>query len=195
MSGPQVKGMAMINFRSWLDGRLGDGWFTRTAKQHDPNWSERLLPGEWYAVSTSYYVYERAYEQLDGYDSLESIMAVVAGEVALNDLNGILRAFLWVASPKMFLRTAPRIWDTYANFAIPTIVANDNGRFEAKVSEIPAEFISWVAAAWKGFLPPALELAGGKNPLATIRDRKQTPGATTWEFIYELRYGLAQPAY
>ena len=46
----------------------------------------------------------------------------VTAEIARADLQGILRAFLWVVSPRMFLSTAPRIWATYANFTKIEIV-------------------------------------------------------------------------
>lgn len=188
MGEPKTKGMAIINNRNWLDERLGEGWYTRTARAHDPDWPERVLPGEWYSVRNSFFVFARAFEQLEGYQGVEDLMSEATIEVALNDLNGILRAFLWVASPKMFLRTAPKIWATYANFSTIEILSNETGQFVAHISEIPQDVLGWVVSAWHGFLPPALELAGGKNPDVTITERKQTPDADTWEFHYELRY-------
>lgn len=185
---PQVKGMAIINARDWLDERLGAGWFTGQARTKDLEWPERVLPGDWYSVRTELHVFKRAHEQLDGFDSLEQLMATISKEVALNDLTGILRAFLWVASPRMFLRTAPMIWSTYANFTTIGDMNNDAGHFNVKVSDIPADIVTWVAAAWHGFLPPALELAGGQDPVSSIEDRQQSAGAETWEFVYHLRY-------
>jgi hypothetical protein len=188
MTEPQTKGMAIINMRNWLDERLGEGWFTRTARGLDPDWPERVLPGDWYPARTSRAIYGSAVQELDGYDSLEELMAKVSGEVALNDLNGILRAFLWVASPKMFLRTSPKIWANYVNFSSVEIVTNEAGHYVANISEIPADLVTWVAAAWRGFLPPALELAGGANPVPTVGERRQSAGAETWEIVYEIRY-------
>jgi hypothetical protein len=185
---PRVKGLAMVNVRNWFDERLGTGWCTRTARELEPEWPERLLPGDWYSVRASFHIYKRGFEQLGGYESQQELMEVVSGEVALADLNGIMRAFLWAASPKMFLRTAPKIWDTYVNFTKSEVLSNENGRFEARVSEIPGDVITWVMAGWKGYLVPALELAGGKNPKVTITEIRQTKGADTWEFLYELTY-------
>jgi hypothetical protein len=45
-----------------------------------------------------------------------------------------------------------------------------------------------VMAGWKGFLVPALELAGGKDPKVVISEIRQTKGADTWEFLFELTY-------
>lgn len=188
MTEPRVKGLAMLNVRNWFDERLGAGWFTRTARERDPDWPDRLLPGDWYSVRTSFHIYKRGFEQLGGYASVQSLMEEIAGEVALKDLNGILRAFLWAASPKMFLRTAPKIWDTYANFSIPEVLSNEVGRFVVKVSGIPDDIVDWVTSAWTGFLVPALTLAGGKDPKVAVSEIRQTPGAETWEFVYELTY-------
>jgi hypothetical protein len=99
-----------------------------------------------------------------------------------------MRAFLWAASPKMFLRTAPKIWDTYANFTKSEVLSNEPGRFLVRVSEIPSDVITWVMAGWKGYLVPALELAGGKQPKVAISEIQQTPGEDAWEFLYELTY-------
>jgi hypothetical protein len=188
MTEPRVKGLGIINMRNWFDERLGAGWYTRTAREREPDWPERILPGDWYLVRTSLHAYVRGFEQLDGYESVVQLMEDVSGEVALKDLNGILRAFLWAATPKMFLRTAPKIWDTYCNFATSEVLSNEVGHFVVKVSEIPTDVIDWVIAAWTGFLVPALGLAGGKDPKVAVSERRQTPGAETWEFTYELTY-------
>jgi hypothetical protein len=189
MSEALVKGLAVINTRAWYDERLGANWFVHTAREREPAWPDRVLPGDWYSARTILHVHQRALEQLGGYESIRQLMEEIAGEVALKDLNGILRAFLWVASPKMFLRTAPRIWDTYCNFGTPEVLSNENERFLARITDIPADLVEWVKAAWTGFLVPALKLAGGKDPKVAIHDVKQTAGADTWEFVYELTYG------
>jgi hypothetical protein len=188
MSGPRLKGMGVINIRDWFDERLGAGWYSRTAREHDPDWPDRLLPGDWYSVYTTFHVYKRGYEQLGGLGSLAQLMEDASAEVAVKDLNGILRAFLWVASPKMFLRTIPKVWNTYANFAAPEVLGNEDGRFLIKVSDFPADLVDWMTPSWKGFLIPALKLAGGKDPKVVISEVKQTPGAETWEFLFELTY-------
>jgi hypothetical protein len=187
MSEPRIKGMGMINVRNWYDERLGEGWFTRTAREHEPGWPDRLLPGDWYSLRTAYYVQKRGYEQL-GYESMPKMIEDVASEVAVKDLNGILRAFLWAATPKMFLRTTGKMWDTYANFGTTEILTNEVGRFTVKVSGFPADLVGWMMPSWAGFMVPALKLAGGKDPKVAIHDVKQTDGADTWEFVYELTY-------
>jgi hypothetical protein len=189
---PRIKGLAVINVRNWFDERLGSGWFLRAAREHDPDWPERLLPGEWYPARTCFAVYRHGYEQLGAYDSMYTMTAEISGEMAIKDLSGILRAFLWVASPTMFLRTTPRMWNTYNNFATPAVIVNETGRFVAHVGDIPPDLIEWVEAAWRGFLVPALKLAGGKDPKVSISNVQQSPGVETWEFLYELTYAFGK---
>ena len=188
MAEPQVKGMAMINARNWLDARLGPGWFTSAARKVEPDWPERLLPGDWYAARTSDQIYHQAFELIEGFESRQQLMETVTVEVALVDLNGILRAFLWAASPKLFLRTTPKIWATYSTFVALEILRNDPGSYAAKLTEIPEDLVTWVTAAWRGFLPPALGLTGATDVVVTTSQTQVTPGADTWEMVYELSY-------
>jgi hypothetical protein len=188
MTEPRFKGIAMVSLRTWFDERLGAGWFLSTAREHDPEWPERLLPGDWYSVRTGLHVYTQAFEQLDGYESREHLMETVAGATAITDLNGMMRAYLWAATPRMFLRAAPKIWGTYANFAVAEVLSNETGRMQVRVSEVPVHVLGWVMAAWKGFLVPALKLAGGKDPTVGCSEIKQTVDAETWEFLFELTY-------
>jgi hypothetical protein len=188
MSEIRVKGMGVINDRAWFDDRFGAGWFTRTAREHQPDWPDRLLPGEWYPLHTFVHVYKRAYEQLGRYESMKQLVEEVASETATKDLNGMMRAFLWAASPKLFLRTIPRLFDNYVNFGTTEVLGNEDGHFLIKVAGIPAAVLDWLVPAFTGFAIQALQLAGGKNPKASNSEVKQTSNADTWEFVWELTY-------
>ena len=185
---PQIKGFAIIKAQGSIDERLGSGWFTRTAQEFDLDWPARLLPGDWYPLETYNYALRAAYAHFDGYDSIQDLVIEFAAAAATEDLNGLLRAFLWVATPRMFLRTAPRIWFTYANFTKIDEPNNEDGRFSVRVTEIPASLVDWTVACWRGFLPAALELAGGNEPVVSKYEARQTPGADTWELDYVLEY-------
>ncbi len=186
-NGAEIKGPGIMSARDWLDARFGPGYYVRTAREVDPEFPERILPGDWYPMKVAHHVLRASYAKLDGYDSFERFIEELAIENAKNDLRGIYRAFLWVASPRMFLRAAPTIWANYANFGTLAQTENDAGRFVTRLTEIPREYVDWLAGAWKGFLPPAIELAGGKNPTATITERE--PGADgAWAITYQLTY-------
>jgi hypothetical protein len=134
------------------------------------------------------HAWRKAVPLVDGHDSVESMLEVVAGRTAEKDLTGVHRAFLWAANPRMFLLAVPRIWTTYCRFGKVEVIENLPSRFSAHVQLIPADLMDWVAGSFRGFLPPALLLAGGKEPVASIRERRRSRGTDTWEMIYELRY-------
>jgi len=185
---PKIKGFAVIKARDTLEAQLGEGWLTQTAREQDPAWPERLLPGEWYPLSTHYYAMERAHAALGTSPSLRAMVTELARDTAIEDLNGLLRAFLWVATPRMFLRTATRIWDTYANFTTVSEIDNAEDCYTVHIVEIPAEFVDWVAGCWLGFLPAALELVGAEEVKGEILDAKPSEGADTWELRFRMTY-------
>jgi hypothetical protein len=183
-----IKGTATIMSRDWLDERLGPGWFLRTVREKEPKWPERMLPGEWYGLRPQMHAWRKALPQVQGHDSVESMLEVVAGLTAEKDLTGLHRAFLWAANPRMFLLAVPRIWTTYCRFGKVEVVENVPGRFSAHVQSIPFDLVDWAAGSFRGFLPPALKLAGGKNPVGSIRDKRRSADADSWEMVYDLRY-------
>lgn len=183
-----VKGTATITTRDWLDERLGPGWFIKTVREQQASWPERMLPGDWYELRPQMHALRKAVGQIAGHDSVESILEVVAGLTAEKDLTGVHRAFLWAANPRMFLLAVPRIWTTYCQFGKVEVLENQPSRFSAHVQAIPPDLMDWVAGSFCGFLPPALRLAGGKEPVAEIRERRRSRGVETWEMIYDLRY-------
>lgn len=184
---PQVKGPGLMSTREWLDARLGSGYFVGLAREIDPKFPERILPGDWYSIRPLIHALQASVARLDDVDSFEQLVEIIAAENARQDLRGIYRAFLWVASPKMFLRAAPTVWGNYADFGSIADVQNEPGRYAVRLTEIPRDLVEWVAGAWKGFLPPAVELAGGRNPRASVPERKPG-GAGGWEIRYELSY-------
>jgi len=182
----QIKGPGIIGSRDWLDARFGPGYFNGLAREHTPDFPERLLPGDWYPLHPMVHVFARSIERFDEYDTVEQLVEMLSGENAKRDLNGIYRAFLWVASPRMFLRASPTIWGTYSNVGTVAELHNDPNCFVAQIVGVPEELLEWACGAWKGFLPPAIVLAGGTNPRATVLERK--PSADAWEFTLEFRY-------
>lgn len=173
--------------RDWVDARLGAGWFHSTAVAQFPDWPQRLLPGDYYPLRPQMHVWQRVLERVDGFDSVEQLVREAAAATAEQDLNGIYKAFLWAASPQMFLRAVPRLWASYVRFGVLENVENVPGLYRAKVDGIPKDLLDWAAGAVAGFLRPALVLAGGTSPNSQIVSRHPA-GAGIWEFEYQLTY-------
>ena len=189
MSKPEltVKGTPTIVSREWIDERLGDGFFHQTVTKKFPDWPQRILPGEYYPLRPQMFVWRKALGRIDGYPDVESMIRDAAAVTAERDLNSIYKAFLWAASPHLFLRAVPRLWSSYARFGAFETLENVPGMYRARISEIPEELLDWAAGSLAGFLRPALLLAGGTSPDSQITDRRASAGEE-WEIEYRLGY-------
>ncbi|MFO7564625.1 MAG: hypothetical protein R6X02_18415 [Enhygromyxa sp.] len=182
-----IKGTATMVSRDWIDERLGEGWFHSTAVAQHPDWPQRLLPGDYYPLRPQMHVWRQVLERVDGYESVEELVNQAAAATAEQDLNGIYKAFLWAASPPMFLRAVPRLWSSYVRFGELVNVENVQGLYRARIDGVPKDLIDWAAGAVAGFLRPALLLAGGKSPDSQVTDRRLL-GVGNWQIDYQLKY-------
>ena len=182
-----VKGTPTIVSRDWIDARLGAGWFHSTATAEYPDWPRRLLPGDYYPLRPQMHVWRRALDRIDGYGTIEELVKEAAAATAEQDLNGIYKAFLWAASPQMFLRAVPRLWSSYVKFGELETVENVPRTYRARIDGIPEDLLDWAAGSVAGFLRPALLLAGGKSPDSQITSRRPSDGGN-WLIEYQLKY-------
>ncbi|NVB39613.1 hypothetical protein G6O69_17355 [Pseudenhygromyxa sp. WMMC2535] len=182
-----IKGPGALSTRNWFEARFGEGVFTEFARELDPSWPDRVLPGEWYPIRPFIHTLRRGAERL-GDTNLEELTATISIETAKQDLTTVYRAFLWVSSPRMFLRFVPRVWGSYANFGTLEDVSSEAGRYTLRITEVPEDLVSWVCGAWRGFMPAALELAGAKDTQIEILDRRPAASGQGWEISYEARY-------
>ncbi len=184
----EVKGTPAIASRDWLDERLGAGWFHKTISREYPDWPERLLPGEFYPLRPQVYAFERALGRIEGCNDVELMVGHAAALTAERDLNSIYKAFLWAASPQLFLRAVPRLWSMYVSFGELATIENKPGIYRAQITGIPRDLLDWSAGAVAGFLRPALLLAGGKSPDSQISGRRPNGRDDLWELDYRLGY-------
>jgi hypothetical protein len=173
--------------REWVDERLGAGWFHSTAIAEHPDWPQRLLPGEFYPLRPQMHVWRQALGRIDGFETVEELVREAAAATAEQDLNGIYKAFLWAASPPMFLRAVPRLWASYVRFGALETTENNPGLYRARIDGVPKDLLDWAAGAVAGFLRPAILLAGGKSPRSQITNRRLA-GVSNWQLDYQLSY-------
>lgn len=174
--------------RDWLDERLGAGWFHTTVTSQFPDWPKRLLPGEFYPLRPQLYAFRSALGRVNGFNDVELMVQQAAALTAERDLNSIYKAFLWAASPQLFLRAVPRLWSMYVSGGELSTTENKPGIYRAHISGIPEDLLDWAAGAVAGFLRPALLLAGGTSPDSQITGRRPTAHANLWELEYRLVY-------
>jgi hypothetical protein len=183
----EVKGTPVIASRDWLDERLGAGWFYETISAEYPSWPKRVLPGEFYPLRPQVHAFQRALGRIDGHNDVELMVQQAAALTAERDLNSIYKAFLWAASPQLFLRAVPRLWSMYVSFGQLTTTENRSGLYQAQLTQIPEDLLDWSAGALAGFLRPALLLAGGSSPDSQITARRPST-ADLWDLEYRLAY-------
>jgi hypothetical protein len=175
---PRLKGSIYVQARNWTDEREGAGTFLRLLAEAGFAAPKNLLPGSWYPAAPLYAAL-RAAGSLRNLDA-ETAVASVARMNALEDLTTIYRIFLRIAAPLRVLGNAPKVWSTYCNFATPGLRINEPGHFIGTIDSAPPDLTEFVVGACRGFLPAAVELAGGKSVTFQVLSR------TPCEF--EIRY-------
>jgi hypothetical protein len=134
------------------------------------------------------YAFERALGRVKDFGDVELMVQQAAALTADRDLNSIYKAFLWAASPQLFLRAVPRLWSMYVSYGELTTIENKPGIYRAQITDIPRDLLDWSAGAVAGFLRPALLLAGGTSPDSQITGRRPNNRGELWELDYRLSY-------
>ena len=165
----QVKGSHIVVARDWIDERLREGAFSMQAKLAGASWGEIILPGMWYPVEPLIKVLAWASPKVGR--PVQEVAAEIAMGNARKDLTTIYRAFMRLASPVRLLRMTPMLWRNYVKFAEATVVQNDPGYYIGACTELPERFGDWAVGCWLGFLPVAIEMAGGKGVRAKLLDQ------------------------
>jgi hypothetical protein len=164
-----TKGSHLVQAEAWIDARLGAGTFKRLLAEASGEPVGLLLPGHWYDVEPLHRVLQKVSERVG--QSVEDITMGIARENALHDLTSIYRIFLRIVNPVRLLGQTPRLWSTYCDFGHAEAVVNDAGHYEAEGSGFPMHLLDWVCGGWRGFIPAAIELAGGKDVVGKILSR------------------------
>jgi hypothetical protein len=145
----------------WVDERLGAGTFKRLVQDYGDPWNGILLPVTWYDVDPLQSALAVAAQMMAR--SLQDLTMDIAGENARNDLTTIYRIFMRIAAPQRVMSNTPKLWSTYVKFGDARAITNETGHYIGECTGIPRNFLDWTCGAWRGFVPTAIELAGGKN--------------------------------
>lgn len=164
-----VKGTHVLMARKWIDERLGEGAFVKLIRAQPLGWPPVLLPASWYDVDPMNHALHAAAEKLAS--TVEQVATEIARANAVNDLKTVYRAFLRVAGPHLVMNATASLWRNYVNFGLAKKITNDKGHYIGECSGIPQRLLDWACGAWLGFVPAAIELAGGKSCVARILER------------------------
>jgi hypothetical protein len=160
-----VKGLAYRNTIAFLAKTVG-GLDKLLAEVRDPATREFLaqtfLNGGWYDALPTQPLFQAA-GRLAGQNTLD-ITRQAAAAAAVNDINGIHRVLLKLASPEMVIERVPRAATQYYNFVTSTVEKLGPQSYRLVGEGIPAGIASIYMAVTEAFLLRAIELAGAKEP-------------------------------
>ena len=175
-----VKGTHVIASRVWVDERFGEGAFDRLLSAHSVDWP-KILPSGWYDIHMLMRVMEQACSesQVTIFEAYREIAARNARE----DLTTIYRAFLRLAGPRGLLNATPTLWRNYVAFGDVEKVKNEPGLHIAICRGIPIAVLDWACGSWSGFVPTAVEVAGGSNPKLDVPDLGEDPNQPGFGYL------------
>ncbi len=125
-------------------------------------WEQPLLAGAWYDVF-GMVMTVREIARMRGVPYFK-VVQEMSRMVAEEDLNGIYRTLLKLATPEMVAPRLPRIQARYMDFGDVVVGSVARGRAEATRTGHPRILAHWYVAVISGFIPCILEAAGAKSP-------------------------------
>jgi hypothetical protein len=179
----KTKGTHLLAAQQWVDQRLGAGTFAELF-QLTPGRS--LLPNVWYEVDPLVRALSTVAKRVDR--PLEEIVMEIAARNARDDLRSVYRIFLRIAAPVRLMAWTPQLWSTYVRFGVARALHNEKGHYLGECSGVPTRLLDWVCGAWRGFVPTAIEVAGGKEARASIVGR-WPQGGDLHRLQCEIHYG------
>jgi len=168
-----VKGSHVAQAMRWVDERLGPNTFKEKATAIDGVRWGLILPGSWYSVDVLLAVLRRTCTQVDV--SVEDATTEIARLNAESDLTSMYRFFMRIAQPQRVLSFTPKLWRTYVSFGDSSALTNDKGHYVGQGEGFREDHVDWVCGCWRGFIPAAIELAGGTVERSTILKRWRMP--------------------
>jgi hypothetical protein len=161
---PCVKGSHLVQAQMWVDAQMGAGTFKRLTATGGSRWNVPLH-GSWYEADILVEALNEVCAKLK--KPIEEVSREIARRNA-EDLTSIYKFFLKLAQPQRLLTFTPRLWSTYCNFGRAEAVVNERGHFIGEGHDLPQHLLDWAAGAWCGFIPAAIQMAGGREPSGAI---------------------------
>jgi hypothetical protein len=162
----KIKGSHVVMAAQWIDQRLGAGTFKKLVGTSDPEYESVLLPVAWYNVDPLNQVLQGIAGELRS--NVADMTMEIARLNALKDLTSMYRIFLRIAAPVRVMGFTPRLWSTYVGFGEAKAIKNEPGDYLGECLGIPRRLLDWTCGAWRGFVPAAIELAGGRDVRGVI---------------------------
>jgi hypothetical protein len=183
----KCKGAHVIIVRDWIDARLGTGTFAKLAASNQHLANRVILPGVWYDLDPLIDVLVEASKRTD--KSVDDITAEVAKQNALQDLKTMYRAFMRILHPVNVMRFTPQLWRNYVHFGEAKVLKNEPTHYVAECARLPERALDWACGGWRGVIPTAIAVSGGKNALGQVILRERV-GSGLQRLVFEVKYEL-----
>jgi hypothetical protein len=184
----QTKGSHVIQARDWIDAKLGPRTFQSLVEGKGAIDNPILLPGTWYDVLPLVEALEVVGKEVNR--SVQDLTMEIARQNALRDLTTIYRVFLRIAAPVRVMSYTPRLWGNYVAFGQATAIKNEPTHYIGECKGVPTRLLDWASGAWCGFVPAAIEVAGGKGAVGRITGVWKEAGGMQ-RLQCEVRYRMA----
>ncbi len=161
----RVKGLAYLGLRDSFDKRVPGGMRGVVARigrtEVEAFFEQHFLPSSTYDILPLIEASQTA-ARICGVPWREFVR-VGSRLQAERDLNGVYRAFLRLATPKLVVDRIPRILMQYMTFGAVEGQMTAPRRFEGVSRGLPRPVAPWMLAIAEGFVPILLETAGAKD--------------------------------
>jgi hypothetical protein len=125
-------------------------------------WEQPLLAAGWYDVF-GMVMTVREIARMRGVPYFK-VVSEMSRMVAEEDVRGIYRGLLKLASPELIAPRLPRIQARYMDFGDVTVGSTRRGHADATRTGHPRILAHWYVAVISGFVPYLLEASGAKAP-------------------------------
>lgn len=172
----RVKGVAYRGHGEYVDKYVAGGLAAQLAAVVDPKLREFLsqtfLAASWYDVFplvAAGYVCGRITGR-----TLPDFLRVRARYQAEQDMHGVYRMAMTVASPELMAEKVPKMMQQYFDFGSTSVTTTAPQTREVVVDGVPAPLAPWLGPIFETFVLTALEYNGTTRPRA-----KQLPFRST----------------
>ncbi len=169
----QIKGTAFNNLKKFITHELGSDQYTRLASSCGIRNPNLIIPSSWYPF--------------DQYHMLSIESSIAMGKtfrdfiidstlfLIVEDLNGVYRFFIRVATPRRVLEKLPSMSRTYVNFVEYKVLENKDGYHSAQLT-IPKEVRDWELYSAEGGIRGILTVCNRSIKSWEIGDESEFTG-------------------
>lgn len=155
--------------------------FLSKLSPEDQRYFNATLPGSWLPIENAVRIYTQAAETL--YPGNLTGLEQIGQGMAQDNLTGILRFLLRLATIPFVIEQAARFWKTYHERGAARVVKQPNTKENLFIIEEFPDMPAPIRRMNTGYIKGTLELIGAKNPRVYLDEGN--PAAWTWKVLWD----------